>query len=55
MEKYFYFVFLLILIFLLVAPGSKAGPIIAQLGNTSTNQIVALQGRSSGSVLGGLG
>ena len=56
MEKYLYFVFLLILVFLLVAPGSKAGPIIAQLGNTATHQIIALQGRSgSGSVLGGVG
>lgn len=48
-----YFVFLLLLVFLLVAPQSKAGPIIAQLGNTATNQIIALQGRSgSPSVLG---
>lgn len=53
MEKYLYFVFLLLLVFLLVAPKSKAGPIIAGLGNTATNQIVALQGRAgSGSVLG---
>lgn len=55
MEKYIYFVFLLILVFLLVAPQSKAGPIIAQLGNQATNQIVALQGRGGGgSVLGGV-
>lgn len=55
MEKYVYLVFLLILVFLLVAPQSKAGPIIAQLGNTATNQIVALQGRNAGGSLGGLG
>lgn len=53
MEKYLYFVFLLILVFLLVAPHSRAQQIIAALGNASTRQIVALQGRQ-GSVLGGV-
>jgi hypothetical protein len=55
MEKWLYFVFLLILVFLLVAPGSNAGPILAQLGNTATGQIIALQGRGSSSVLGSVG
>ena len=55
MEKWIFFVFLLIVVFLLVAPRSNAGSIIQTLGGAATNQIVALQGRSSGSVLGGLG
>lgn len=52
-EKWLFFVFMLILVFLLVAPNSHAGPVIAALGNTATGQIVALQGRS-GSALGGV-
>jgi hypothetical protein len=52
-EKYLYFVFILILVMLLIAPQSKAGPVISTLGNMATGQIVALQGRgSSQSVLG---
>jgi hypothetical protein len=53
MERYLFLIFILILVFLLVSPNSKAGPILAQLGNLGTNQIQALQGRAgSGSVLG---
>ena len=54
MSQYVYLVFLLILVFLLVAPNSHAGPIIAQLGNQATNQIIALQGRGGSSMLGSL-
>lgn len=53
MEKYIFFVFLLILVFLLVAPKSNAGGIIQTLGGGITNQIVALQGGSPQALNGG--
>ena len=52
-EKYLYFVFVLILIFLLVAPKSHAGGIIQTLGGAATNQVMALQGGNPKSLNGG--
>jgi hypothetical protein len=53
MEKWIFFVFLLIVVFLLVAPRSNAGSIIQTLGGAATNQIVALQGGTPRSLNGG--
>ena len=49
-----FFVFLLILVFLLVAPRSNAGSIIQTLGGAATNQIVALQGGTPRALNGGV-
>lgn len=54
METWVFFVFLLILVFLLVAPRSNAGSIIQTLGGAATNQIVALQGGSPRPLNGGV-
>lgn len=53
MAQWVFFVFLLILVFLLVAPKSNANGIIQTLGGAATNQIVALQGGSPRSLNGG--
>jgi len=53
MEKWVFLVFLLIMVFLLVAPKSNAGSIIQTLGGGVTNQIVALQGGSPTPLNGG--
>jgi hypothetical protein len=53
MEKWVFFVFVLILVFLLVAPQSNAGTILQTLGGTATNQIVALQGGTPRALNGG--
>lgn len=54
MEKWIFFVFLLVLVFLLVAPRSNAGSIIQTLGGAATNQIVALQGGTPRGLNGGV-
>jgi hypothetical protein len=46
-------VFILILVFLLVAPQSNARGIIGTLGGAATNQIVALQGGKPQALNGG--
>lgn len=54
MEKWIFFVFLLILVFLLVAPQSNSASIIQTLGGAATNQIVALQGGTPRALNGGV-